>query len=184
MDVVRFEPSKGGAHLVNCDLEQLGLRGGCADVVISRSVLEHLEEPSKVFGEVSRVLAPDGYFIFLTPNLWDYASLLSRLIPNKWHPAIVRRCGGRPERDTFPAYYRSNSVSAIKRLARRSGLDIVDVSHLGQYPYYLSFNVMTFLMGTFYEKLIGKFRCLRFLRGWLLAVLVKSPNGELSRCAE
>ncbi len=36
-----------------------------------------------------------------------------------------------------------------------------------------------FLMGTVYEKTTSRFHCLRFLRGWLLAELVK-PDGDLA----
>ena len=44
------------------------------DLVMSLEVLEHLENPAKVLAEVSRVLKPNGVFIFATPNA-DYLPL-------------------------------------------------------------------------------------------------------------
>ena len=96
------------------------------------------------------------------------------------HPAIVARTEGRKEDDTFRTYYRSNSERVIRRWAARSGLSLISLRYLGQYPSYFMFNPVLFLMGTAYEKIISRFHSLRFLRGWLLAELVKP---DLNRTA-
>jgi len=145
------------------------------DVVISRAVLEHVRNPDAVFGEVYRVLKPNGYFIFLVPNLYDYASLLSIVIPNKLHKLIVSKTEGRNVEDVFPAYYRANTHRAISRLCRNNGLVIEEFEWLGQYPSYFMFSSFLFLLATYYEKLISRYHCLRFLRGWLLVKVRKFP---------
>lgn len=122
------------------------------------------------------MLKPDGYFVFLTPNLWDYASLLSRLIPNQFHAPIVRRTEGRDETDTFPTWYRSNTAPTIAGLAAASGFRVVSCRHLTQYPNYLRFNTLLFLAGAAYAKTIRKIHQLRHLRPWILATLQKNHS--------
>jgi SAM-dependent methyltransferase len=177
IDVVGFNRSlvPNGAHLVTNDVTQLAVRDSSVDIVISRSVMEHLAEPAKFYAEVYRILKPAGTFLFLTPNLWDYASLISCAIPNRWHPTIVKAVEGRSEDDTFPTYYRTNTVGAIRRLGQEHGLHVDEIRHLGQYPSYLMFSRLTFLAGTAYQKVIGAVPMLHPLQGWILAVLRK-PN--------
>ena len=38
------------------------------DIVLSFDVLEHIPDPGKHLDEVNRVLKPDGYYLFQTPN--------------------------------------------------------------------------------------------------------------------
>jgi len=155
------------------DISSIPVPRETADLIISRSVLEHLPDPNPVFREIARVLKPNGSWVFLVPNAWDYVSVISRLIPNRWHGWIVKRTEGRSEADTFPTYYRANSYFAIKKLSEHNGLEIVDFQWLGQYPSVFWFNPYLFLIATSYHKLIEKYRCLRFLRGWLLVHLIK-----------
>ena len=175
VDMVDFEavPTTGDIELIKGDLSTIDLDADSADLVISRSVLEHLQEPLPVYEKVYRVLRRGGSFISLTPNLWDYASLVSKLVPNRLHPWIVARTEGRNENDTFPAYYRSNTYRAIRRLSAKSRFDVESFRYLGQYPSYFLFSRFMFLLATGYEKLISRFDLLAFLRGWLLIVLRK-----------
>jgi SAM-dependent methyltransferase len=78
-------------YLLRSYLQTISLKNNSVDVVISRSVLEHVENPIIVYWEINRVLKPGGYFIFLTPNFYDYASILAKLIPNRFHSRIVRQ---------------------------------------------------------------------------------------------
>ena len=91
------KPDDNCIHLFKGDLSNLALRDNSIDIVISRSVLEDIKEPEKVYKEVHRVLRPHGHFIFLTPNLYDYASIFSKLIPNRFHSKIVKMTEGRDE---------------------------------------------------------------------------------------
>ncbi len=160
------------------DVSRLAFKDNSFDLVISRSVVEHLADPAGFYAEVNRVLKPGGACIFLTPNLGDYSAWVSKLIPNAWHPWIVQRTEGRPSEDTFPTHYRSNTVGRIRTLAREAGLDVSSAQYLGQYPCYLMFFLPLFLLGVAYEKIISRFHALRFLRGWLLIVLTKPAAGE------
>jgi SAM-dependent methyltransferase len=177
IDPVAIPELDGRLEIKRGSLEQIELPDRSLDLVYSRCVMEHLENPPRVYREINRVLKPGSHFVFLTPNIWDYGSIVARMIPNRFHPAIVRRTEGRREEDTFPTFYRSNSVRRIRKLARDSGFHVVSSEYLGQYPSYLMFSSPLFLLGTGYERLISAFRPLHFLSGWLLAILVKAPGG-------
>src|SRR5262249_16837586 len=146
-----------GLDLIRGDLNRINLEAASVDGIVSRSVMEHLSDPLSTYQEFSRVLKPGGWVILLTPNLWDYGSLVASLIPNRFHPMIVAKTEGRAEMDTFPTYYRSNTSGAVKRLAKASGFQIAACKHLVQYPNYLMFSAPLFLVGTWYAKLVGRF---------------------------
>jgi len=182
VDLVDFEPDifLDNINLLNCDLKNINLESESVDIITSRSVLEHLDEPLFVYREIHRVLRHGGYFIFLTPNLGHYSTLFSKVIPNKFHPWIIRRTEGREEKDVFPTYYRSNSSNAIKKLAKESNFNLLDIKFLGQYPCYFMFNPILFLFASSYEKAVNRYNIFGPLRGWILVVLQKSPSRDKS----
>ena len=164
------------AQLIRGDLGSLSLKNESVDVVVSRSVLEHIRHPETVYEEIYRVLKPGGHFIFLTPNLFDYGSLLSLLVPNRLHPFLVRITEGRREADTFPVFYKSNTEGSIRGIGGRVGFRVCEMKYLGQYPSYLMFNCFLFAMGALYDKLISSTETLRKLRGWILTVMAKEAR--------
>jgi len=176
VDLVEFDKHavSGAIELYNVDLEHIPIEDACVDLVFSRSVFEHLERPLPVYQELSRVLKKGGQAIVLTPNLGDYTAWISKLVPNRWHPWIVANTEGREERDTFPAFYRTNTARSVKTLAGQTGFEIIDFCYLGQYPCYFMFNPVLFLLATGYEKLISRFDALKYLRGWIMFTLRKT----------
>lgn len=175
IDVVDFDAQIPGLELYKRDLQSTGLADSSVDLVMARSVVEHLEKPLEVYQEFGRILKPGGHFVFLTANLWDYASLIAKAVPNRFHPWIVARTEGREERDVFPVQYKSNTRASVVRWTRESGLELESFQYLGQYPCYFMFNGFLFFLATGYEKLISRFDSLAFLRGWIL-VVVRKPT--------
>jgi SAM-dependent methyltransferase len=173
--VVGFDLAMRGDPRIDygrADLAALPLRDGSIDLVISRSVLEHLPEPIIVWREIARVLKPGGYFVALTPNAFDYVSVAARLIPHRFHSRIARSFDPRGESDFFPTFYRSNSVRDVRAFACSAGFSAVSVERLTQYPAALTFHWMAFLAGMAYERLT-RLAPLAFLRPWLLIVARK-----------
>ena len=135
--------------------------------------MEHIEDTETAFSEISRVLKPNGKYMFLTPNFWDYASLIAYAVPNRLHRKIVRWLEGRLEEDTFPTHYRANTHYRINCLAKRHNLILCRFEYLGQYPSYLMFSKMLFSIASRYEKFLERHSRLHWLRGWILCILCK-----------
>jgi SAM-dependent methyltransferase len=178
VDVVNFDSDVPGLRLVNRNLTDTGLSDETFDVVMSRSVMEHITDPAKMYLEMHRILRPGGYFIFLTGNMWDYSAIIAKLVPNRYHPWIVAHTQGREEEDTFPVAYKTNTRRAVTKYANQTGFEITSFVYLGQYPCYFMFNGPLFLLGTGYEKLISRYGKLHFLKGWILVVLRKPTRGR------
>jgi len=177
VDVIDFDESVPGLQLVNRDLTDTGLAAESVDVIMSRSVMEHITDPPATYREMSRLLRPGGHFLFLTGNMWDYAAIVAKVVPNRYHPWIVAHTEGRKERDTFPVAYKTNTRRAVNKFADDAQFDVVSFEYLGQYPAYFMFNGPLFLIATAYEKAISRVPALNFLQGWILVVLKKRADG-------
>lgn len=173
IEMVEFVNVPDGIETHNADLAKLPLPAESVDLIMSRSVFEHLQDPDSVYQEFARVLKPGGSVVFLTANMWDYGTLVARIVPNKFHARIIKKVEGRAEEDTFPTAYRTNTRADVNRLASAAGLNVSSISYLNQYPNYLMFNGLLFLLGVGYERLTSRFEFLRFLRGWILVTLKK-----------
>lgn len=173
VEMVEFTDATPGIETYNADLAHIPLPDASVDVVMSRSVFEHLQDPDAVYREIARILRPGGFVVFLTANMWDYGTMVARLVPNKYHAKVIKAVEGRAEEDTFPTAYRTNTRADVERLAASTGLRVTSFEYLNQYPNYLMFNGFLFLLGVGYERLTSRFDFLRFLRGWILVTLQK-----------
>jgi SAM-dependent methyltransferase len=168
VDLVDFDPAAmEGLELHKSDLARMPIAPNSVDLIMARSVMEHLTDPEAVYREMHRVLRPGGQVVFITGNLWDYSAIIAKFVPNRFHPWIVAKTEGREEHDVFPVAYRTNTRGAVERLARRTGFEVASFAYRGQYPSYFMFNGVLFLLATGYEKLISRIDSLAFLRGWI-----------------
>ena len=140
------------------------------DLVIADNVLEHLAQPGLVFGEVARVLKPNGMFLFKTPNRYHYMPLIARLTPTSFH-RWVNRLRGRKVEDTFPTCYRANSRSQIRLLSTAAGFEIVNLALVEGRPEYLRMTFATYLVGIVYERLVNAISLLMVFRILLVGEL-------------
>jgi ubiquinone/menaquinone biosynthesis C-methylase UbiE len=184
------------AHVVGIDLETeletdnssapFGVRGDIGrlpfpaeyfDMVISRSVVEHLEDPVAVFREFARVLRPGGKVVVITPNKYDYVSIIAALTPYSLHRSLVSRIFEIPADDIYPTLYRANTLSAIRRAFRSAGFVPNELNTINHYPAYLMFSPVLFRLGVLYER-ITNLEMFRSLRGSILCVFEKT--GQLA----
>lgn len=94
------------------------------DLVVSNSVLEHVEDPDHFFSELRRVLKPGGHLCMRTTNVFSYFGLIARVVPDGQHAKVVRKAYGsdaRDEQDVFPTVYRCNTVWKLRRALSRHG---------------------------------------------------------------
>jgi len=178
------EPSVPGATMISATAEDIPYQDSTFNIVLSRSVFEHLKTPDAAFVEIGRVLKPGGRLVFLTPNKYDYVSLLARVVPFSLHAVILRSLEGRKEEDAFPVYYRANSRSRIAALAARAGLAVERLDYVNHYPYLLTFSPFLCRMGIAYDEFIRKHRGLHWLQAWLLGVLQNTKKATKSLSTE
>jgi SAM-dependent methyltransferase len=152
------------------DLERLPLADGCADVLTCKSVMEHVQRPERVIGEMARVLAGRGKLVLMTPNFWDPYSVISWLVPNAWHGKLVFWGEGRDTADTFPTYFRANTERALRRLLAGSRLSVECLEYWGQYPNLLQSWPRLFALGCRLARWFDRNEGLRKLRGWIFLV--------------
>ena len=164
---------------VRGDLSRLPFCSDAFDVVVSRSVVEHLSDPPAVFREFLRILRPGGTLIMVTPNKYDYVSVIANFTPHWFHQRLVSRIFGVPEGDVYPTFYRANTPSAFRRTLRAAGFEERELIAINHYPAYLMFSPFLFRLGVLYER-ITAMRLFAGLRGTLLGVFEK-PSGNAER---
>jgi len=144
------------------DGEHLPFRDSSFDIVFHTMVAEHIEHPDALISECDRVVKAGGVCLFETPNLLYYPMIVASMTPHGFHEFYVRRFGsGRSSTDLFPTYYRLNTRRAISRHFRDLHLD-VKIRMVSIPPGYLRFNIIFFLLGILYERIVERaFPCLR-----------------------
>lgn len=150
--VLQNEQVDRAFHTPDGSLNQL--QSDYFDVVISKDVIEHIDDPKKFFGEVARVLKPGGVFIGKTPNGTHYVPIIARMTPLSLHKTF-NKLRGRNVVDTFPTRYRANSRAALSRLAHGGGLEVVAVEFQEGRPEYLRFHPLTYFIGMVYERTVN-----------------------------
>lgn len=149
------------------------------DLVFSRFVLEHVQQPSHAFSEFARVLQPDGTLVVLIPNAWHYFVLAGRMIPHPVQQRIASWVGYREE-DTHPTYYRANTCKKLNTLAQRGGLALSQTIMHEPCPWFLSFSPITLVPAIFHERLVNRCEALSPFRAHIIAVFEK-PRVDAKR---
>ena len=158
------------------DLSKLPFRNEAFSLIYSRSVFEHLSEPAHVMDEFQRVLSPDGMCIILTPNRYDYSSIVAALTPQWFHDWFVRKVYGSSVYDTFPTLYRANTPWFFRSLVdRKRGWRIKQIAGVRHYPANLIFSRLLFRLGILYDWLIARGGMIA-LQPNLLVVLEKTGD--------
>ena len=174
VEVVPFTVAAQGLELIQGSATAMPqLADASVDLAYSRAVMEHLDDPAGALAEIARVLKPGGRYLALTPSLWDYGSLIARLVPNRLHGRIVRLVEGRSDEDTFPTRYRANTRADVHRLAAGAGLAVTRFRISGPYPAHLQRSRALFWLGCHYDRLLARHPILHPLRGWMLYELTR-----------
>jgi SAM-dependent methyltransferase len=147
------------------------------DSVVADYVLEHIERPRKMLGEIARVLRPNGVFLFRTPNIWHYTSLVSRLTPHGIHRLVSQRLRnlGPDDHDPYPTFYRLNTRASVLSFCRDVGLQIEELRLIEKEPSYGMSARPLFLVMLLYERLVNGLRSLSGLRANILGA-VRRPG--------
>lgn len=141
------------------------------DAVVSNYVLEHVADPRAFVAEAHRALKPGGVFLFRTPNLWHYTSLVSRLTPHWFHNLVANRLRNLPRdaHDPYPTFYRLNSRRAVLCHCNSTDWEPVEIRLIEKQPSYGMSSRILFLTFMAYERLVNKIPALSGLRANILA---------------
>lgn len=69
LNVKQFATLQATCSRANLDYDDLGLDNQRFDLISAIEVIEHLENPGRLFYHVSKYLSDDGYFLMTTPNI-------------------------------------------------------------------------------------------------------------------
>jgi SAM-dependent methyltransferase len=160
-------------------IERIPLADSSFGAVVSKFTMEHVENPEAAAREVFRILLPGGVFIFRTPNLWHYATLLSRLTPLWFHKVLLNWLDGSPKQTKSPyrTLHRCNTRRKIERVFRKAGFLIEELRSIEEEPSYFQFSWPAFLLGIAYEKLVNRVELFSPFRITIIAVLRKPLSG-------
>lgn len=145
------------------------------DLALARYVLEHVTDADGFFDNLRRVLKPQGQFIFLTPNRYHPAVLVSRFLGYGLKRRLLRVTQAElDEKDVFPTVYALNSRRKLARLAQKHGLAIRQLQTREYQPIgYLAFAIGPYLLGYFYYAIVRRTGLERWLGSTIIGVLVK-----------
>jgi SAM-dependent methyltransferase len=128
------------------------LENNSTSLCIVDNVLEHVADPALFFKECWRVLEPGGYVCIRTPNLLSYIGLISWLIPNRQHTAVLSKVKDRViPQDVFPTLYRCNTLWSLRRMLRQRGFEGCVYGHDAE-PAYLSFSRFFYFLGVLHQR--------------------------------
>lgn len=99
------------------------------DILFCTMVLEHITHPEAFFSVCKQLLKPGGMFFAVTPNMWHYFGLATKITSalkiNEW---LLDRLIGKQAKEAyhFPTFYKVNSVRAIQNALTRTGFQDVE----------------------------------------------------------
>ncbi len=106
---------------LKADAAALPFAAGSFDLATANMVFEHIPAPRPSLKEIRRVLGRGGRLIVLTPNWLDIVTIAARLVPNRWHPAVVSRIEERGRSDVYPTHFRFNRPARVEKILREEG---------------------------------------------------------------
>lgn len=128
---------------------------GEADLIVSRSVIEHLPDTDAFFSHCARALKPGGWTVHVFPSKFSPHSLLNQALPRglskrllhtlfPWSRGVLG----------FPAYYDGCYPSEIARRLAAHGFEVTDVRVDYYQSEYYSFVLPVYVASAAYELAI------------------------------
>jgi SAM-dependent methyltransferase len=172
-DDVKQNDAVHGAEVVRADTYPFpdSAFGAC----VSNYVLEHVASPGDHLREVWRILRPGAAYVFRTPNIYHYTSVVARLTPHWFHVAVANRLRGlrSDHHEPYPTYHRLNSRRTIISYSAEVGFQVEKLMMVEKEPSYGMASRLLFLALTGYERLVNSADLFSMLRSNIFCVLRK-----------
>lgn len=152
---------------------QIPYPDGSFDACVSDYVLEHVDDPSRHFQEVLRLLGPNGVYVFRTPNRNHYVSAISAMTSHGFHKRVANWSRALPPdaHEPWPTRYRCNTVGAVLKQAIAHKFYVEVLDSVEKEPSYARFSRLAFLLGVAYERVVNSSESFEPLRSNLFTVL-------------
>jgi SAM-dependent methyltransferase len=151
-DELRLNPYLDSKVVTDAASDGFPFRESSADLIVSRSVVEHLQDNTTFFTNCAKVLRRDGVMVHTFPCRFAPFSLINQLLPNRvtrrllayFHPQWEDECG-------FVAYYDRCYFSAMRGLLERSGFHNARYAFRYYQSIYFDFCFPLYLLGLAYD---------------------------------
>jgi len=130
------------------------VRDGSADLVLSRSVVEHIRDNGAFFANCARVLRPGGFMIHAFPGKYAPFALINKLLPNRLARRLVANLHPEwREEDNygFLAFYDRCYFSAVRDLLDSNGFENLRFDFLYYQSIYFNFFFPLYLLMLAYD---------------------------------
>lgn len=138
-----------------CTIEKIPNTIRKFDIIIAQWVLEHMQHPDESTQVIGNLCKKNGYFIFMTTNIYSPIIFLSKILPTFLKKFLRKTLLHIKEEDTYPTVYKINSISKIDYYLSRNGFQKIDVKKVGVLTYF-AWNRYVLLCKLFFDKTIGK----------------------------
>jgi SAM-dependent methyltransferase len=125
------------------------------DLIVSRSVLEHISDLENFVANSERVLRESGHFIHLFPSKFAPFALINQALPNSLARKILYFL--RPDSKGilgFPAFYNRCYYSGIRRLVEEHNFEVVTIQLSYYQSSYFNFFLPLYLASALYEMVV------------------------------
>lgn len=151
-DIVLENPALDESHVI-VDGGHLPLADGSVDLVVSDFTFEHVKDPHWLAEEISRILKSGGWICARTPNKWGYIAVFARLVPNRFHDAVLRVVQPRKKSiDTFPTLYRLNTRRDLRRFFSVQRFEHIIFEHDAE-PAYAANSILGWKLGLLLSRI-------------------------------
>jgi len=139
------------------------------DMIISKTLLEHLPNNEKSLLTIYNGLNHDGVTMHYVPNKYHFYSVILRIIGPKLQKILIHHL--RPEAETvtgFPAFFDNCSPNQMRKLLQNIGFKGIKIKTYFRATDYFSFFVPIFIIIAIFENLFKYFDLKLFASGMIL----------------
>jgi 2-polyprenyl-3-methyl-5-hydroxy-6-metoxy-1,4-benzoquinol methylase len=142
------------------DLHAIPLADSSVDVIVSVDTIEHAENPEAFLRECRRVLRSGGRACFTTPYKYGYKTIIAHFGGKRLFDGIWLTFKG----TTLPydSLYRANSYSAVRKLAREIGFEVVSVTPAAEISHFLYPYPVLYATSRSWDKILEALHLQRF----------------------
>jgi len=139
------------------------------DLIISKSVLEHVRDNDAGIKQMYQALRTGGYAIHYLPSKYHPYSLALRLLGPNWQRRLIEALRPWASNETgYPAFFDKCSPKEMRRLFNCTGFDYVKIIPFFKANDYFRFFLPFCITVTFWENICAKLRLEQLCSGFII----------------